>query len=83
MGYMFEIMPNDLSGDLPETIPDSFFIPDDDYDSTFNQGSAAVALNNAAQSQAAQEAAVEKEKSQPPKPAAASVLPRPKAKART
>ncbi|EDR09399.1 uncharacterized protein LACBIDRAFT_318946 [Laccaria bicolor S238N-H82] len=77
MGYMFEIMPNDLSDDLPQTIPDSFFIPDDDYDSTFNKGSAAVALNHA---QAAQEAAVEKEKSQPPKPASASVLPRPKAR---
>ncbi|EDR10049.1 uncharacterized protein LACBIDRAFT_325617 [Laccaria bicolor S238N-H82] len=30
IGYMFEIMPNDLTTQLPETIPDGFFIPDDD-----------------------------------------------------
>jgi hypothetical protein len=83
MGYMFEIMPNDLSDDLPQTLPSGFFVPDDEYDSTFKQGSAAVALNNAFRSQAAQEAAIEQEKSQPSKPAAASVLPRPKAQERT
>ena len=45
MGYMLKIMPNDLSDDPPETPPSGFFLPDDDYGSTFNQRSAAVVLN--------------------------------------